>query len=78
MLGREIMGDAFGNGWVSAQTSGGAVALRLMADLLAQMPYYDRLKAKIIFDQMLEGLKAARRAMSFSCRASTTTQPART
>jgi len=38
VLGHEIMGDAFGNGWVSAQTSGGAVALRVMADLLAQMP----------------------------------------
>ena len=90
VLGHEIMGDAFGNGWVSAQTSGGAVALRVMADLLAQMPnpptiwlqtptygnyvpiltaaharfaqvpYYDRLKAHITFDQMLDGLKAAR------------------
>mgnify|MGYP000497869913 FL=1 len=90
VLGHEIMGDAFGNGWVSAQTSGGAVALRVMADLLAQMPnpptiwlqtptygnyvpiltaaharfaqvpYYDRLKAQITFDQMLDGLKAAR------------------
>jgi aspartate/tyrosine/aromatic aminotransferase len=38
VLGREIMGDAFDDGWVSAQTSGGAVALRVMADLLAQMP----------------------------------------
>lgn len=90
VLGQEIMGDAFGNGWVSAQTSGGAVALRVMADLLAQMPnpptvwlqtptygnyipiltaahahfaqvpYYDRLKAQITFDQMLDGLKAAK------------------
>jgi aspartate/tyrosine/aromatic aminotransferase len=90
VLGHEIMGDAFGNGWVSAQTSGGAVALRVMADLLAQMPkpptvwlqaptygnyipiltaaharfaqvpYYDRLKAQITFDQMLDGLKAAK------------------
>ena len=90
VLGHEIMGDAFDNGWVSAQTSGGAVALRVMADLLAQMPnpptiwlqtptygnyvpiltaaharfaqvpYYDRLKAQITFDQMLDGLKAAR------------------
>ncbi|MFG6519275.1 aromatic amino acid transaminase [Sulfitobacter sp. 1A13496] len=89
MLGHEIMGDAFDNGWVSAQTAGGAVALRVMADLLAQMPkpltvwlqtptygnyipiltaaharfaqvpYYDRLKAQITFDQMLDGLKAA-------------------
>ena len=88
VLGREIMGDAFDDGWVSAQTSGGAVALRVMADLLAQMPkpptvwlqtptygnyipiltaahahfaqvpYYDRLKAQITFDQMLDGLKA--------------------
>ncbi|WP_333847965.1 aromatic amino acid transaminase [Phaeobacter italicus] len=38
VLGHEIMGDAFDEGWVSAQTSGGAVALRVMADLLAQMP----------------------------------------
>ena len=89
MLGHEIMGDAFDNGWVSAQTAGGAVALRVMADLLAQMPkpptvwlqtptygnyipiltaaharfaqvpYYDRLKAQITFDQMLDGLKTA-------------------
>lgn len=90
VLGQEIMGDAFDNGWVSAQTSGGAVALRVMADLLAQMPnpptvwlqtptygnyvpiltaaharfaqvpYYDRLKAQISFDQMLDGLRAAK------------------
>lgn len=90
VLGHEIMGDAFDDGWVSAQTSGGAVALRVMADLLAQMPkpptvwlqtptygnyvpilkaaharfaqvpYYDRLKAQITFDQMLDGLKAAK------------------
>ncbi|MCI5096909.1 MAG: aromatic amino acid transaminase [Rhodobacteraceae bacterium] len=38
VLGREIMGGAHDDGWVSAQTSGGAVALRVMADLLAQMP----------------------------------------
>lgn len=37
-LGREILGDNFDASWVSAQTSGGAVALRVMADLLAQMP----------------------------------------
>lgn len=90
VLGREIMADAYDDGWVSAQTSGGAVALRVMADLLAQMPkpptiwlqtptygnyipiltaanarfaqvpYYDRLKAEITFDQMLDGLKAAK------------------
>lgn len=89
VLGHEIMGDAYDDGWASAQTSGGAVALRVMADLLAQMPkpptvwlqtptygnyvpiltaaharfaqvpYYDRLKAQITFDQMLDGLKAA-------------------
>lgn len=89
MLGHEIIGDAFDNGWVSAQTAGGAVALRVMADLLAQIskpptvwlqtptygnyipiltaaharfaqvPYYDRLKAQITFDQMLDGLKTA-------------------
>lgn len=90
VLGHEIMGDACDNGWVSAQTSGGAVALRVMADLLSQMPnpptvwlqtptygnyipiltaaharfaqvpYYDRLKAQITFEQMLDGLKAAK------------------
>lgn len=38
ILGSEILGDAFDAGWVAAQTSGGAVALRVMADLLAQMP----------------------------------------
>lgn len=89
VLGHEIMGDAYDDGWVSAQTSGGAVALRIMADLLAQMPkppnvwlqtptygnyvpiltaararfaqvpYYDRLKAEITFNQMFDGLKAA-------------------
>ncbi len=89
VLGREIMNDAYDDGWVAAQTSGGAVALRVMADLLAQIPnpptvwlqsptygnyipiltaakgrfaqvpYYDRLKARINFDEMLDGLKAA-------------------
>ncbi|SMX26360.1 Aspartate aminotransferase [Pelagimonas phthalicica] len=38
VLGHEIMDHAYDDGWVSAQTSGGAVALRVMADLLAQMP----------------------------------------
>lgn len=38
ILGREVLGDAFVASWVSAQTSGGAVALRVIADLLAQMP----------------------------------------
>jgi aspartate/tyrosine/aromatic aminotransferase len=38
VLGQEILGDTFGNDWIAAQTSGGAVALRVMADLLAQMP----------------------------------------
>nr|WP_319949338.1 aromatic amino acid transaminase [uncultured Shimia sp.] len=38
VLGHEIMGKTFDDGWVAAQTSGGAVALRVMADLLAQMP----------------------------------------
>lgn len=90
ILGREIMGDVFDAGWVAAQTSGGAVALRVMADLLAQMPksptvwlqtptygnyvpiltaagahyqtlpYYDPLRSALTFDQMLDGLKAAR------------------
>lgn len=38
VLGQEIMGAGFDDGWVCAQTSGGAVALRVMADLLAQTP----------------------------------------
>ena len=41
VLGQEILGQDTvrdGGGWVAAQTSGGAVALRVMADLLAQMP----------------------------------------
>ncbi len=89
VLGHEIIGDAYDDSWAAAQTSGGAVALRVMADLLAQMPKpptvwlqtptygnyvqiltasharfaqvpdYDRLKAQITFDQMLDGLKAA-------------------
>ena len=90
VLGQEIMGNTYDNGWVSAQTSGGAVALRVMADLLAQMskpptiwlqtptygnyvpvltaararfahvPYYNSIKREIIFDQMLDGLRAAK------------------
>ncbi len=36
-LGHEILGDAYGPSWVSAQTSGGAVVLRVMADMLGQM-----------------------------------------
>lgn len=90
LLGREIIGDAYNAGWVAAQTSGGAVALRVMADLLAQLPepptvwlqaptygnyvpiltaagarhqalpYYDPLRGELTFDQMLDGLKAAR------------------
>lgn len=89
-LGQELMGDAFDESWVSAQTSGGAVALRIMADLLAQMPtpptiwlqsptygnyvpiltaaracfahvpYYDPIRREITFEQMLNGLKAAK------------------
>lgn len=38
VLGQSVMGEAGGDGWVAAQTAGGAVALRVMADLLAQMP----------------------------------------
>ena len=38
VLGHEIMGDAYSSDWIAAQTSGGAVALRVIADLLAQMP----------------------------------------
>ncbi len=90
VLGREILGGAYNANWVSAQTSGGAVALRVMAELLAQMPdgpavwlqtptygnyvpiltaaraafthvpYYDPIQRKITFDQMLDGLKAAK------------------
>lgn len=90
MLGQEIMGGAFDDSWVSAQTAGGAVALRVMADLLAQMPkpptvwlqtptygnygpilmaagakfahlpYYDPLRREIMFEHMLDGLKAAK------------------
>jgi aspartate/tyrosine/aromatic aminotransferase len=39
-LGKEIFGSSRynQNRWVSAQTAGGAVALRVMADLFAQMP----------------------------------------
>lgn len=77
------MGDVYDDGWVSAQSSGGAVAMWVMADLLAQMPkpptvwlqtptygnyipiltaalarfshvpYYDPIKRKTTFDQML-------------------------
>ncbi|MEP1695983.1 MAG: aromatic amino acid transaminase [Paracoccaceae bacterium] len=90
VLGHEILGDAYDDTWVSAQTSGGAVALRVMSDLLAQMPqpptvwvqtptygnyvpiltaararfahvpFYDRLRCEITFDQMMEGLNAAK------------------
>lgn len=89
-LGQAIMGNSYGTEWVAAQTSGGAVALRVMADLLAQMPqqptvwlqsptygnyvpiltaagaryqalpYYDPIQSKITFDQMLDGLQAAK------------------
>ncbi|PRY91005.1 aromatic amino acid transaminase [Donghicola tyrosinivorans] len=38
VLGQAIMGNSYGTDWVAAQTSGGAVALRVMADLVAQMP----------------------------------------
>ncbi len=37
-LGAEIVGAGFGTDWVAAQTAGGAVALRVMADLIAQIP----------------------------------------
>lgn len=90
VLGRALMGAAHDATWVSAQTAGGAVALRVMADLLAQMParptvwmqrptygnyvpilsaagarfadvpYYDPLRREITFEQMLDGLSAAR------------------
>lgn len=95
VLGTALMGKAFDDGWIAAQTSGGAVALRVMADLLAQMPeppaiwlqtptygnyvpiltaagadysyvpYYDAIKREITFDQMLDGLKAAKRGDVF-------------
>jgi len=90
VLGHALMGPRFDEGWVAAQTAGGAVALRVMADLLAQMParptvwmqrptygnyvpilsaagarfadvpYYDPLRREITFEQMLDGLQAAR------------------
>ncbi|WP_417712885.1 aromatic amino acid transaminase [Pseudophaeobacter arcticus] len=90
LLGQEILGETWGRDWVAAQTSGGAVALRVMADLLAQMPdaptvwlqtptygnyipilqaagarfrqvpYYDTIRRAITFDQMLDGLSAAK------------------
>lgn len=96
ILGQEIFGaQLYDNNFVAAQTSGGAVALRVMADLLAQMPsgptvwlqtptygnyvpiltaagakfravpYYDRISCQIMFDQMLDGLKAAQQGDVF-------------
>ncbi len=38
LLGQEIFGATYDDSWVAAQTAGGAVALRVMADLLAQIP----------------------------------------
>lgn len=38
VLGEAVLGAHYDDGLVAAQTSGGAVALRVMADLLAQMP----------------------------------------
>lgn len=39
VLGQELLGaDLYDDSFVAAQTAGGAVALRVMADLLAQMP----------------------------------------
>jgi aspartate/tyrosine/aromatic aminotransferase len=89
-LGQELIGAGlYDDSFVAAQTAGGAVALRVMADLVAQIPgkprvwlqtptygnyipiltaagarfksvpYYDRLRRVILFDQMLEGLKEA-------------------
>lgn len=90
-LGASIFGAEryAASGVVAAQTAGGAVALRLMADLVAQMPsrprvwlqtptygnyipiltaagtdwravpYYDRVRAEIEFEPMLDGLAAA-------------------
>ena len=90
LLGLDILGSAFGDDWVAAQTSGGAVALRVMADLVAQLPvsptvwlqtptygnyipiltaarakyqgipYYDRIRSQITFEQMLEHLRHAK------------------
>lgn len=95
VLGQEILGAHYDGTWVAAQTAGGAVALRVMADLLAQMPtpptiwlqtptygnyvpiltaarakfthvsYYDPIRREILFDQMLEGLKSAKRGDVF-------------
>ena len=90
LLGLDMLSSAFGDDWVAAQTSGGAVALRVMADLVAQLPvsptvwlqtptygnyipiltaagakyqsipYYDRIRSKITFEQMLEHLSHAK------------------
>ena len=38
LLGSDILGTTFGDDWVAAQTFGGAGALRLMDDLVAQLP----------------------------------------
>jgi len=37
-LGQEVLGASWRADWVAAQTAGGAVALRVMAELLSQMP----------------------------------------
>ena len=90
LFGLDILGSAFGDDWVAAQTSGGAEALRVMADLVAQLPvsptvwlqtptygnyipiltaagakyqsipYYDRIRSQITFEQMLEHLRHAK------------------
>ena len=90
VLGHALMAEGYDDRWVAAQTSGGAVALRVMADLLAQLPspptvwlqtptygnyvpiltaaharfahvpYYDRLRREITFDQMLDALNATK------------------
>jgi aspartate/tyrosine/aromatic aminotransferase len=90
ILGQELIGAGlYDDSFFAAQTAGGALAFRVMADLVAQMPtrptvwlqaptygnyipilsaagarfksvpYYDRLRCVILFDQMLDGLKEA-------------------
>ena len=47
--------------WLQTPTYGNYVPILTAAHArFAQVPYYDRLKAQITFDQMLDGLKAAK------------------
>ncbi|ASP35225.1 aromatic amino acid transaminase [Labrenzia sp. VG12] len=92
LLGKELCGNSAYSDYqfVSAQTAGGAVALRVVADLAAQLPasptiwlqtptygnyvpiltaagaqwrsvpYYDKSRVQMRFEEMLSGLEAAR------------------